>query len=369
MKAAKLLVFAAAAFLLAGCTQRTEKEDKIVQSTDRMVLEYAEQFSVDYYGDAALVSIAEEACCWLAPEGTEVPDSPEVPVLHPPLDHLYLASSAAMDPFCKLGALEHVRFTGTTAEDWSLQEVTFAMEAKKLLYAGKYRAPDYELLLSEGCSLAVENTMILHSPAVREQLEALGIPVIVERSSYESHPLGRLEWIKLYGLLVGKAPEAEAYFEQQTASLRDILSAAPTGKSLAFFYVSPNGYINVRRPGDYLTRMVELAGGVYVPDGLSEKSGGEGSVMSLQPEAFYAGARDADVLIYNGNIYEVTSLAQLLKMCELLSDFKAVREGNVWVTEQNLFQETSAIGGMIADFHTVLSGTTENRLTYLRRLT
>ena len=74
-------------------------------------------------------------------------------------------------------------------------------------------------------------------------------------------------------------------------------------------------------------------------------------------------------MIYNGNIYEVTSLAQLLKMCELLSDFKAVREGNVWVTEQNLFQETSAIGGMIADFHTVLSGTTENRLTYLHRLT
>ena len=77
-----------------------------------------------------------------------------------------------------------------------------------MLYAGKYRMPDYELILSKGCDLAIENTMIFHDPEVKEKLEELGIPVIVETSSYESDPLGRLEWIKLYGALFGKEKEA-----------------------------------------------------------------------------------------------------------------------------------------------------------------
>ena len=66
-----------------------------------------------------------------------------------------------------------------------------------MYYAGKYNAPDYELILSKACDLAIESTMISHSPEVKEQLEQLGIPVLVERSSYESHPLGRMEWLKL----------------------------------------------------------------------------------------------------------------------------------------------------------------------------
>ena len=31
-----------------------------------------------------------------------------------------------------------------------------------MIYAGKYNAPDYELILDEGCGLAIESTMIHH---------------------------------------------------------------------------------------------------------------------------------------------------------------------------------------------------------------
>ena len=33
-----------------------------------------------------------------------------------------------------------------------------------------------------------------------------------DTSTYETHPLGRMEWIKLYGLLLGKEAEAQAHF-------------------------------------------------------------------------------------------------------------------------------------------------------------
>ena len=41
--------------------------------------------------------------------------------------------------------------------------------------------------------------------------ERLGVPVLVERSSYESHPLGRMEWVKLYGALFNREEAAKAY--------------------------------------------------------------------------------------------------------------------------------------------------------------
>ncbi|MCR5825677.1 MAG: ABC transporter substrate-binding protein [Oscillospiraceae bacterium] len=353
--------------LLVGCAARGDAAQTGPQPVGSMALAYAEQFSVDYYeGGAALVSIGQERCL-LVPEGAEAPALAGVPVLHTPLENLYLASSGAMDAFVQLDALPSVRFTSTEAADWSIGAVVDALEAETLCYVGKYRAPDYERLLAEGCSLALENTMLLHSPATREQLEALGIPVLIERSSYETHPLGRMEWIKLYALLVGREAEAEAFFARETAALSGILDAEPTGKTAAFFFVSPNGWINVRRAGDYIPKMLELAGGRYVPAELTGDGSAQSS-MNLQPEAFYAGAKDADVLIYNANIYPVDSIAQLVAQNDLFADFKAVREGSVWVTEQNVFQQTTAVGAMIADFHAVLSGTDADTLTYLHRL-
>ena len=84
-----------------------------------------------------------------------------------------------------------------------------AMEDGDIIYAGKYSAPDYEMILNENCGLAIENTMILHTPEVKEQMEKFNIPVLVDHSSYETNPLGRTEWVKLYGMLTGHEDQAE----------------------------------------------------------------------------------------------------------------------------------------------------------------
>lgn len=356
--------------LLTGCAARQSAaaETAGVRIVGSMALAYAEQFTVDYCeGGAALVTIGGQERCLLVPQGATVPDIEGATVLHTPLERIYLASSGAMDSFLRLGALDSVRFTGTQARDWSLSAVVDALDAGTLLYAGRYRAPDYELLLSEGCSLALENTMILHSPATREQLEALGIPTLVERSSYESHPLGRMEWIKFYALLVGKTAEAEAFFDREAKALDSVLNAEPTGKTAAFFYLNPNGYVNVRRSGDYVAKLVALAGGVYVPSEQDAPDNAQSSV-NMQLEAFYAGAKDADVLLYNSNIYPMDSLAALVEANELFADFRAVQTGSVWATEQNVFQQTTAVGGMLAEVRAILTGEAGDELTYFHRL-
>lgn len=338
-----------------------------------MELEYATQFAVDYYqDDYAVITIAQEGSYLVVPEGKEAPEGldKEIKVLQQPLDHIYLVATSSMDLFRAIGGIENITLSGTDANGWYIEEAKEAMENGNIQYAGKYSAPDYELILANGCDLAIESTMIYHSPDVREKLEEFGIPVLVEHSSYESDPLGRMEWLKLYAVLLDKEEEADAYFQSQTDMLTDVLGAENTEKTIAFFSINSNGYVTVRKTGDYISKMIELAGGRYIFQNLGNDNAL--STMNMQMEDFYAGACDADYIIYNSAIEsELHSLDELLEKSSLLADFKAVKEGNVWCTEKSLFQETTGIATMISDMHTMLTSDDPDlsQLTYMYRLT
>lgn len=339
-----------------------------------MALQYATQFTVDYLTcGGALISVGTEDRFLLLPEGVDVPQGAEedLVILRQPLGTLYNAASSAMDFFVQLDSLSRVRFTSTSYKNWGIPEVRSALDAGTLVYAGKYSAPDFEMLLGEKCSLAIESTMIYHSPDIKEKLENLGIPVLVERSSYEPHPLGRVEWIKLYGLLLGKTAEAEAFYADQLAQVAQ-LADIPSGElTVAYFHISTARSVVVRKPGDYLSKMIELAGGKYIFDELPGQDDSSLSTMNMDMEAFYAGAKDADVLIYNSTIDgELNTLDQLLAKSELLGDFKAVQEGNVWCSEHDLFQKSSAAAVMIRELNRILSGDAagEDQLEFFHRL-
>ena len=95
------------------------------------------------------------------------------------------------------------------------------------------------------------------------------------------------------------------------------------------------------------------------------------STMNMQMEAFYDAARDADYLIYNSTIDgELDTIEQLLQKSELLADFKAVQQHNVWCTEQNMFQQTTGAADMVSDLHAILTGEADavDQLTFLHRL-
>lgn len=364
MRRALCLVLALLVLLPFGGMANAEAE-----VTGRMALDYAENFSVDYYaGGAARLRIAEQDVL-LLPEDAVVPEGlealPRIPI---PAKKLYLASSSAPDLFLRMDALDTVQYSSTTAENWRIPELRAAMEEERIWYAGKYSAPDYELLLSEGCGLVVENTMILHNPAVKEKLEELGFPVLIEYSSYEPHPLGRVEWIKLYGLLTGRLPEAEAFFDRQAETFRSAEQAAPSGKTVAFFHITPSGGVTVRRRADYITRMIELAGGETAITDLPEAENAL-STETIQMESFYAQARDADVLIYNSTaVGAVPDMEAFLALSPLLADFRAVRTGEVWCTEKSMFQRSSAAADIIRELHAIVSGEAGDQLSYFYRV-
>lgn len=347
-----------------------------------MELSYAENFAVDYYeggykllttrlnGDRILIvpkhqQVPEDAEALVSPSAEGKPG--KLIVLQEPVKNLYLVASSVMDMFAQLDSMDAISMCGLKEEDWYIPAAKQAMKDGTLLYAGKYSQPDYELLLSQNCSMAIENSMIYHTPEVMEKLGEFGIPTLVEYSSYEEHPLGRVEWVRFFGALLDQEEKADQLFEKQKEALKRVEAEESTGKTVAFFYITSNGLVQVRQSTDYIPKMIELAGGKYVFENLGDPDSRR-STVNLQLEDFYDGAQDADFLVYNTTIdRQVQTLEDLLKKCSLLKDFKAVKNHQVWCTTEDMYQQSMSAGNLIEDFHRMLTGD-DKETRYLYRL-
>lgn len=331
--------------------------------------DFATQFDIYKYEDGyAVFDIHDEGQFLLVPDGGETPENlPDaMTVLNQP-KHIYLAATAMMALFTSMDALDVVTLTSLQESGWTFDEPKEALANGTMKFAGKYSEPDYEMLLEEGCDLAIESTMIYHTPEVQEMIEELGIPVLIDRSSYESNPLGRAEWIKLYGVMTGHEEQANAFFEEQKQILSELEDFENTELTVALFYVSTDGKVVVRSSTDYIPAMIEMAGGRYIFKDVTDESGRSSIPMSV--EMFYDIAENADIIIYNSSIdSSVKSLDDLKAKDPVFENLKAVKEGNCWITGSAMYQRTDIAASMIMDFHNLFVGNTDE-LQYLSPLT
>lgn len=336
----------------------------------KLVLNYAECFNVYYCADGyKILDVKDGAQYLLVPEGKEAPDDldSDVIVIHQPLERIYMAATSPMALFDAIDSLDAIRLSGETANNWYVQDAIDAMNAGTMIFAGKYSEPDYELLVSENCDLAIESTMILHAPKVQEMIEMLDIPVFIDRSSYETQPLGRTEWIKLYGAMLNKEKEASEFFADQAGVVENLKDFQNTEKTVAFFYINTSGAAVVRNPEDYISNMIELGGARNAFRDLQDDSGKTSVPITM--EQFYDTAENADYLIYNASIDStVKTLDDLLAKDSMFADYKAVKEGNVWTTEKSMYQATDRIAQFTNDINLLVTGGDPDQMVFLRKL-
>ena len=333
--------------------------------------EYAKCFAIYRYENGYAVLAVDDGRRYLiVPEGAEIPErtAEDLIILHQPLDRIYLAASAVMCQFDEIGAVGNVILSGLEKDGWYIEAAREAMEKGTLEYGGKYSAPDYERIVAAGVNLAVESTMIHHTPKVQEKLEKLGIPVMIDRSSYESEPLGRSEWVKVYGLVTGREEEAAKAFDEQKSYVEDLFHKEKTGseqKTVAIFSINSTRQVVTRGAGDYFGKMVEIAGGA-----LSTPATDAGrATQTVSMEAFYAAAEQADILIYNASIEDAPeNLQQMCAKDSILTQFRAVQEGNVWCMRSSLYQNASRTGAIIRDLHAIVAGEAEDETEFFYRL-
>ncbi len=322
-----------------------------------MELQYADNFAVDYCANGCkIITDGGERKFLLVPEGAQTPaDTGNLTVLQAPLTRLGCFSTTHATLFHAIGALDKINMVTTAQDKWYIEEIAQQIADGRTTFVGKNSEPDYELISAAAPQLILISANTLHgSDEVLAKLDELGIPYIADSQHLENHPLGRVEWVKLVGALLDMEEEANAYFDDAVAKVNAVVSQVEgesVHPSIMQTYIF-KGTVYVRNGGDYVNKMLELAGGAYPFAELEPDKGGN---TKMTVEEFYKDAVDTEILIYdNTSDVSVSTVADILANGDYLADMRAVKEGNVWGINKNYWQSADDVATMIEDIATII---------------
>lgn len=324
-----------------------------------MDLEYAESFSVDYFKDGyKVITDWNGRKTLLVPEGKEVPNvKDEVDIIELPIESVGAFSTVIATNLRPLGLLDKISLVTTEIDRWEIPEIKEGMEAEEITYVGKNSEPDFELIKAVDPDLCLLTTGTGHGEdETTEKLDELGLKWIGSSIQRESHPAGRLEWVKFAGALFDKEKEAEEFFNKELAKIEELeekvkASTIENNKVATTFYSGDVFY--VRNKGDYEVKMYEIAGGEYIFNDLNPEEDGN---TKMTEEEFYKGVEDADILFYNNRMGpSIQNITDLIENSEYLADVKAVKEGNVWGFKSHYFQSGDLTADILSDLYTIMT--------------
>lgn len=394
-----LAVLAMSTLLFAACDRKENEQQGItveysqLTSTGKEENTFAELFSIEHLKDEnekaySKIEVFDKEkkldTSWLLlPEGVDkVSGAPAGVNIMTFRDrqNIMVSSASTMALINAMDALSKVPMT-TADTTWRIQEIKDAIDKGTVKEVGKYSKPDYEQIIVIGAekhvTFAVFSTMLDSVPDVYDQLtKTCNLRIMRDQSSYESHPLGRTEWIKIYGEIFGMRDKSDAVFNGQVKILNETTSKinvpdAERKTVLIFYTTSTKDTFYVRNAADYVTELVNLGGGKQVAEIGAGKSGN----TKMTQESFIEKCSQADYVLYNwtsgASGVKDESLQGLIdaRLGDWFKDFKAYKEGNVWRTSNDFYQKMDKMGEMVADIYKMLYGeNVSDTLTYVNRL-
>ena len=347
------------ALSLLSCTPKSQIKDPAAGTlvfSHEEELQYATRFTLTRYHNGYSVfripGIDPEKSYLIVPQGQPVPEklSENTVVLQQPIDRICFSSGSLASLAEALGAVECIATVGIKKDNWILDPIVEGMENGEILYSGSYKTPDFEMMLKQGIQLEIDSSMLVNYPDIIDKYEELGIPCLIEDSSKESHPLGRMEWIKLLGAILGKDEAAKKYFSEQAARVEALEKTADTQKTAALFYIGEKA-VYVRNAGDYVPKMLDLAGGKNICADLNPKQGGN---QKMDFEEFYIRCKDADYLFWVVMSCPYTTIEELIAYNELFAEFKAVKNGCVFTSRRGFAQCSADMADVILEMNSLL---------------
>ena len=180
--------------------------------------------------------------------------------------------------------------------------------------------------------IAMKPDAILLSPyqdATYGQITKLNVPIIECADYMEYTPLGRAEWIKFYGELVGKPQVADSIYNAVVKEYNRIKEYVASNKLVRPMVLTENvisGIWNVPGGQSYMAQFIKDAGGDY--PWADDKNTGS---LTLDFNQVLAKAQAADYWLLKAP--GIHTLADLKGSYSLNDQFKAYKTGNVYVCD------------------------------------
>ena len=265
----------------------------------------------------------------LVPRDTEVPlPAGEgwggATIIRTPIDHAVLYTSVHTGLIDELGGYEAIKGV-CDLEYMYLDKIRQDVKKGKITDCGLGTTPDLERIIE------LNPDAILLSPfenaGTYGKLGKLGIPIVECADYMENSALGRAEWMRFYGMLIGKEQEADSLFDaveadyNATKALVKDVKKKPTA-------VTEKKYGSTWYVAGAQSTVGELlndAGADYVF--ANEKVSGS---VPYSPEVVFDRAQQADVWLFKYNQAIDITKDQLAKEWGNYSKMKAFMDGNVY---------------------------------------
>jgi len=302
--------------ILTGCKTGREAPRDTSPSPDMLAqgapCEYARGFQIQPNEEGMLLTLLD-------------PASPNTVLYRIEISSSYqriVASSTTHVAF--ISALQaHKHLAGSTNPQ-RIYDSTFSRKLSEGAFLDLGRDMEYNLeaLISANPDLVLM-TGFEGQSSTDQRLRELGIPVLHIREWMEPHPLGRAEWIKVFGLLTGRQESADSLFnlvkERYLALQQMADTLGPKPKVLSGNDFRGTWYMPARN--NFMSRFYQDAG-IFYPG--SDQSGT--ASRSLSFESVLDEYADADLWVG----VPVNSLDELIASDQRYLRFRAVQTGRVY---------------------------------------
>jgi iron complex transport system substrate-binding protein len=310
---------------LAACKADKSAENKATSSPNRYALGFTvtdkgayRDVVVRHATDTTVPSIRYR----LVEKGQTAPTEAGVTNIQVPIESIVCTSTTHIPHLDYLN--ESQKLIGFPSIQYvSSPAVRQLIDAGKVQELGKDNGLNLELIAQLKPSVVMAYTMSKDLGQLKKVKE-LGIPVVVNAEFLEQHPLGRAEWLKFTGMLLGKEKEADSIFRYieteylKTKALADGFSEKPTvftGIPYGGIWYMPGGQ-------NYGARFFTDAGCQYLWG--DDPSTG---FLQLSLEAVYEKAASAEYWI---GVASFTEYASLKTTDARFADFAAFKNKKIY---------------------------------------
>lgn len=216
------------------------------------------------------------------------------------------------------------------------ESIRHSIESGQIQEIGYEQSLNFERLVTLKPDLLINYGVSSEASALGEILQKLGIRSLISAEYLETHPLGKAEWIKVFGLISGKAEEAGKRFREIEKEYMELVEL--TGnlqfKPLVMTGLPWKDVWYLTGTESYLPNFIADAGGRYFNSKYSTRE-----PLSMNIEAVYEIGHQADIWINAGSAF---SLEQIRGADARLTDFKAFQESRIFNNNARISEK----GGM-----------------------
>lgn len=336
------MIFVLPFFLLIGCKKK-ESSEIVKTETEKNSIEYASGLSIIKHEGYSVVTVSDP---WpdahtkftyvLKEKEAKVPDSlQKYTTIKVPLESIVVTSTTNI-PFLEMLEVEN-KLVGFPHTDYISSEKTRALIDKGAVKnVGQNEKLNVEQLIELSPDLIV-TFGVDNNNAMLDNLKKSGLNVLIQADWMEQSPLGKAEWIKLYGALFGKEEQAKELFDKIVLSYdqaKKLVTGKPATSSVLYGSMYEDIWY-VAKGNSWVAQFMKDAQANYLWADL-KGTGSEG----LSFEKVLVKAKTANFWIASGSF---KSLDEFGKINPHYAEFDAFKSKNVYTFEGKV----GATGGTV----------------------